>query len=521
MNFLQPQCSDEDCCGNGIDGSSCTPFVWINACSIGWYLTDRCERDFLFRIKKDGTVIIGPSNARSYAMTPPDDEVADYSIEYCEGVAEPCTWVQIGSTFEVDTTVEDACPMGIQGQAYIIGIPVGETAPVPTTTFLYCQSSIIVRAAAIADTGQTITHLWIDDTLFTNTYGAISDDVLITADSQCTSGVTFGSSGLGFNDTTTAQVRLPLPIPFAKGSFSVRARQTNGMIIGCVVDIPHCSVHYNAASVTLPSWDGFDISCSADGGMPFGFMSTPSPVKIWCKHYESTLTMTADLGGTYAWITCQTSSSGLLVVGTYSLTYNFQCNGDIRWIDPADTPTVVYSGTYSFNHTVTCNVKAVLEVVEAVPGQLELRGLGLLIDGDVTSTISGSNSWPTALQAAAGSPNYLTELSGVFEMGSTLKNYFSDTDFFSVSSHTPLECLTPYDGDTFQWDWIGPQFPASYWGIIAEDYSDTFTIAPSPLASSSYVSSAVWPADTSFVCDLPEGSYTDEDEAGTTAQFQV
>jgi hypothetical protein len=163
----------------------------------------------------------------------------------------------------------------------------------------------------------------------------------------------------------------------------------------------------------------------------------------------------------------------------------------------------------------------VLTLLEGVPGALEIESIALKVDGDVTSTISGSNSWPTALQAGALCENYLSTLNGTFDEGIGLSNLFQTAEFFTVSGQTPLDCSIPLDGDTIQWDWIGPQFPASYWGIIAEDYSDTFTIAPSPLASSSYVSSAVWPADTSFVCDLPEGSYTDEDEAGTTAQFQV
>jgi len=518
MNFLQPQCSDEDCCGNGIDGSSCKPFTWINACSIGWYITDRCDRSFLFRIKKDGTVIVGPSNAHSYSMTPPADEVAEYSIEYCEGTAEPCSWSSLTSIITVDTTSVDACPMGIKGQTYILGARPSDGGIEPTTVYAYCQSSIVVRAAARPADGQTITHLWIDDKLFTNTNGALSDDEALVISYLCETGLDFAYTDVPFNDTAHPQLRVALPIPFTKGSFSVRARQTNGMIIGCTVEVPGCTVYYNAASTTLPTWSGLSLACDADGAMPFGFMSTPSPVKYWCEHFESTLDISGSLDGVFAWYTCLSSIATNYTLATLSCTYNFKCNGQIRWIDPADSPTVVYSGTYSFDHTVTWTTKLVLFVTESAPGSLEISSILAVITSDVVSTITGHNDWPTSLQAAALATDYLTALDDTY---STNNNHVNSS-WFVASDMTNLFCSPPpaYDGDTFNWNWQGPQLSSAYWGVEVAEWSPG-TIAPSPLASSSYVTSAVWPADTSFSCDLPEGSYDDETESADAAQFQV
>lgn len=519
MNFIQPQCEGEDCCGNGVVGSTCTPIAWINACSIGYYLTDRCERDFLFRIKKNGVVIFGPSVAFSYAMTPTANEVASYEIEYCEGTAEPCNWVRIAGPTSVDTTSLAECPMGVMGQAYILGIEIGQTIPEPTVDHLYCQSQLVVRAAAVADFGLQITHLWIDDTLFTGSsvaLGSLSDDVTIINDSTCATGKTFTSGGIGANDTTQPQIRLQLPMPFEKSSFSIRARQSDGLLIGCVVQIPSCTVHYNAASTTLPTWSGLNITCSASGGMPIGFMNTPAPVRFWCKYYESTTTMAAGMSGTHSWLTCQSATSPQLVLDNYAFTYNFKCSGDVRWIDPADAPPrPVYSGTFSFDHTVTCNVRAILTLLENRPGYLEIESIVLLITSDVTSTITGSNSWPSSLGGG------LPAVGGVFALGTGLpKNNFGTATWFDASLVNALNCQTPIDSDLFQWNWPGPQFPSSYWKIIADDFSLTIPIAPSPIASSAYMA-GVFPVDTSFVCDLPEGSYFTQTQSATAAQFQV
>ena len=537
MNFIQPQCSDEDCCGNGIDGSSCKPFTWINACSIGWYLTDKCDRDFLFRIKKDGVVIVGPSNAHSYAMTPPADEVADYSIEYCEGVAEPCTWVQIGSSFEVDTTSEDACPMGIYGQTYIIGNRPIDGLQEPMANYLYCQSVLVVRVSALAAPGQMITHLWIDDTLWTpntNYAGGIAtegDGDPLSVSFMCHSGRSYLHADISWNDTTLPQIRIPLPIPFTKDSFSVRARQTNGMIIGCTVGVS-CTTHYNAASVTLPSWDGESFACSANGGRPFNFLTRPAPYRTWCKHFESSLeiTPTESMGGTFSWRTCQSAYASPLTVGRYTFTYNFKCNGDVRWIDPADGPSgPVYSGTYSYDHTVEFDMELGLGAVYA-PGVLSGVGLGISanITSPAVSTCTGHNDYPVALIIANLGVDFLTVLNGTFD-----PNIFFDSGWFEAILFDELNCgPPPYDGDAFQWEWIGPQLPRNLWTVVPSAFSGdggplggNIPFVPSPIIGSGPLGStwteAVWPADTSFYCTLPEGSYYDETESAVATQFQV
>jgi len=517
MNFLQPQCSDEDCCGNGIDGSSCTPQAWVNACSIGWYLTDRCELDILFRIKKDGAVIVGPSTAFSYSMTPPDDEVADYAVEYCIG-PEPCTWIVVWEA-EVDTTVEDACPMGVQGQAYILSFVGSDTAPQPVLSFYWCHSFIVVRAAAMAAPGQVITHLWIDDRLFTpntNYAGAISDDDAITAQTLCNSGIGFsGPAGVGYNNTTYPQLRIELPIPFTKGSFSVRAKQTDGTIVGCTVDIPHCSVHYNAASVTLPTWGGLSLSCGETGAMPFGYMSTPAPVRFWCQSYESTIEISGGLSGLIAFYTCYSTSAFFQVpIETLTCTYNFKCDGAVRWVDSGGT---IHSGTYSFDHTVTWNTRLVFESFSDVsPGEIRIDGIIAVIISDVVSTITGHNDFYDAVGASLLEIDWLSALN----ITGVTNNQHTNGSWFISELLDGLNCYTPTpDEEVFQWKWQGPQLSSEYWGVeIAEMFGGV--IAPSPIIGTAYMS-AVWPADTSFACNLPEGSYYDETESASISQFQV
>jgi len=522
MNFLQPQCSDEDCCGNGIDGSSCTPFVWINACSVGWYLTDRCERDFWFRIKKDGVVVEGPSNAHSYVLTPPVDEVAMYSIEYCEGNPTTCVWAQLGLEIEVDTTVEEPCPMGVQGQAYIIGIPPGETSPIPTDKFRYCQSSIVVRAAALADFGQQITHLWIDDTLFTpnsNYAGALSDDVLLPDYvPSCGSGKGFAAGGVGFNDTANPQLRFDLPIPFSKGSFSVRARQTNGMIVGCVVDIPHCSVHYNAASVTMPDWSGMELDCSATGGMPFGYMGTPSPVNRWSQSFQTTLSIVPVVAlETKRWVTCPNDVD--FSCGSFSYEYRFQLSGVVRWWNG----TGVSSGTYSYDHTVTCTIELVLIDVIYEPGMLyrdpfvanERPKLFAFVTSAVVSGFSGHDDYLDSI-----TPGWSDQYNDTFDANTpiSVKNYFDNSFWFDSVLDLGVDCGLPTDDSAaFEWQWQGPTFSSGYWEMYAEDFSTSIPLVPSPLKSGL---NAVWPVDTNFECDLPEGSYTTETDSGEITQGQ-
>jgi len=518
----------KDCnCPCEVGPISCTPFAWINACSIGYYVSDTCEGPFLFRIKKNGVIIEGPLVARSFAFTPPFGEVADYVIEYCIGTVEPCTWIEIGSE-TVDTTVEDACPMGIYGQTYVIGTRASDGVQLPSGTHIHCQSFLVVRASALADFGQNITHLWIDDMLFTpntNYAGGIateSFDEPLSYSFMCHTGRDYAHTDTSWNNTTLTQIRVPIPIPFTKGFFSVRARQTNGMIIGCVVEFT-CTAHYNTASVTLPTWTGMSLACEANGAPPLNWGVDPNPVRTWCKHFETSLDIVSDLAGTFNWITCLSYTTPSFVVGTASFTYNFKCNGDIKWIDPADSiPRPVYSGTYSFDHTVTLNIEFVLGASYS-PGSLTVGGIDARISGNITSTITGHNDWPTGLQAAAGTIDWLTVLNDVF----TPPSYFNNPDWFSVDLWNDLGCGPPaYDIDVFQWKWIGPQLPYEFWKVFSNDWqSGAFPIVDSPVSNSggsaAVYTSATWPAGTNFQCELEEGGYYDVTESAVATQFQT
>jgi hypothetical protein len=416
--------------------------------------------------------------------------------------------------------------MGIYGQTYIIGNRPSDGLQEPMSVFVYCQSVLVVRASALADFGQNITHLWIDDVLFTpntNYAGGIATEGggdPLSVSFMCHSGRAYGHADIPWNDITLAQIRVPLPIPFTKGAFSVRARQTNGMMIGCTVDVS-CTTHYNAASVTLPSWAGMDIACSANGAMPFGFMSDPAPVRTWCKHFESSLEITPAMSGTFAWKTCTTAYPTSMAVASFTFTYNFKCNGDIRWIDPADSvPRPVYSGTYSYDHTVTFNFDLVLGAAFS-PGGLTVGGIDAIITSDITSTVTGHNDWPASIQASLGQPNWL----GTPGLNLTLTGgYFNNPNWFIAQLVNALECTTPTDGDTFQWKWVGPQLPVEFWEVFSPDYPG-FPVVPSSISNSGGVvatyTNANWPADTSFYCELPEGSYYDVTESAVAAQFQV
>jgi len=526
MNFLQPQCSDEDCCGNGIDGSSCTPQAWANACSIGWYLTDRCELDILFRIKKDGVVVVGPSTAHSYSMTPDNGEVAHYAVEYCFG-PEPCTWIVVWEA-DVDTTTEDACPMGIYGQTYVVGLRQSDNTVVPSGTYIYCQSSLVVRvSAACFAFGQKITHLWIDDTLWTpntSSAGGIateSFDEPLSYSFMCHSGRDYAHTDTYWNDTTLPQIRIPLPIAFAKNTCSVRARQTNGVIIGCTVEFT-CTAHYNAASVTLPSWDGMSLACEANGGPPFGWAADPTGggLKTWCQHFETSLeiTPTESTGGTFSWITCQSAYSSPLVVGRFSFVYNFKCNGLLKWIDSRDTPPrPVYSGTYSFDHTVEFDIELRLGAVYS-PGSLSPVGLGINaeITSPAVSTITGHNDYPIDLIIANLHVDWLTVLNGTFD-----PNRFFDSGWFDAVLFDGLGCgPPPYDGDAFQWKWTGPQLPVIFWTVVPmSDDGDggplggDIPYVPSPIINSGSLlggsyTNAVWPADTMSAIEWNLGAFS-------------
>ena len=518
MNFIQPQCEGDDCCGNGIDGSSCYTQSWVNACSIGYYLTDLCEDDYLFRIKKDGVVIYGPSTAHSYSMEPATGEVATYTIERCLG-PEPCTWVVLWEA-EVDTTGEDPCPMGIQGQCYILEYSGSSTTPTPASVFYWCHSFIVVRAAAMAAPGQVITHLWIDDVLWTpntNYAGALSDDEAIVVQTLCDSGIGFsGPADVGFNDTSYPQKRLPLPIPFTKATFSVRAKQTDGTIVACNLEVPDCSVYYNAASVTLPTWGGLSLSCSGTGGMPLGFMSTPAPVRFWCQSYESTLEMSGDLSGLFAFFTCYAATSfSDAEIATLSCTYNFKCSGQVRWVNGGP----VQSGTYSFDHTVTWTTKFYLQGSSDVrPGTIDLDSIVAIIVSDVVSTITGHDDYFDDVGTAGGAVDLLTELN----ITGVTNNVHTTAAWFVAELLDGLACSTPTsDEEVFQWKWQGPELSYLYWGVeIAELGGAGDLIAPSPIARGSYMS-GTFPVDTSFWCALPEGSYYDETESAIVSQFQI
>jgi hypothetical protein len=525
MNFIQPQGGGDDCCCNGITGSSCTPQAWANACSIGYYLTDLCEENYLFRIKKDGTVIYGVSDANSYSFEPPSGEVATYTIEYCLG-PEPCTWIELVEA-EVDTTSEDACPMGIQGQAYILEYSGSSATPQPANFFYWCNSLLVIRVAAMAAPGQVITHLWIDDSLWTpntNYAGAISDDEAILGQSLCDAGIGFnGPADVHYNDTTYPQRRIQLPISFDKQVFSVRARQSDGTIVACNLVAPHCSVYYNAASVTLPTWNGLSLSCSGTGSMPMGFMSTPAPVRFWCQSYESTIEISGDLSGLFAFFTCY-STTGFFEapVAEFTCTYNFKCSGQVRWIDANDPfPRPVYSGTYSFDHTVTWTTKLFINdgFAGIRPGFMDLGGLIALVTSNVESTITGHDDFYDAVGSGINATDFLTLLN----ITGVTNNIHSNPDWFSAELFDILNCGTPRDEDVFRWKWQGPQFSSGYWGVeIAELAAEIGVglIAPSPIASTAYMT-ATWPVDTSFVCNLPEGSYFDQTASATASQFQV
>lgn len=523
MSWYGPNTGDCGCSGT----PPCDPIGWINVCSIGYYVSDVCDGPFLFRILKDGIVIEGPLVAKSFSLIPDDGEIADYVIEYCIGESEPCEWIEIVSG-EVDTTGEDECPMGIYGQTYVVGIRPSDNEIICMSQFLYCQSSLVVRASALCFTlGQKITHLWIDDTLWTpNTTGAgaLAADEGDPVDYSfvCHNGRDYGHIDTPCNEIELPQIRIPLPISFTKESFSVRARQTNGMIIGCTVPFT-CTAHYNTAATTLPNWSGMALDCEADGGAPINWGVDPSPVRTWCEHFSTSLDIVSDLGGTFSWITCQSYLTPSLVVGTASFVYNFKCNGQIKWIDPADSiPRPVYSGTYSFDHTVTLNVEFILSAAYA-PGSLAIGGIDARISGDITSTITGHNDWPTALQAAAGAIDWLTVLNDTF----STNNRFNNPDWFTIDLWNNLGCGPPsYDSDTFQWKWIGPQFPFEFWKVFSNDWqSGAFPIVDSPVSnsggSSAVYTSATWPAGTQFQCELEEGSYFDETESAVATQFQT
>jgi len=527
MNFMQPQDGDGDCCCNGVDGSSCTPQAWANACSIGWYLTDRCELDILFRIKKDGVVIVGPSTAHSYSMTPDNDEVADYSVEYCVG-PEPCTWIVVWEA-EVDTTVEDACPMGIYGQTYVVGLRQSDNTVLPSGTYIYCQSSLVVRvSAACFSFGQKITHLWIDDTLFTpntSSAGGIateSFDEPLSYSFMCHSGRDYAHTDTPWNDTTLPQIRIPLPIAFTKSTCSVRARQTNGMIIGCTVDFT-CTAHYNAASVTLPAWEGMSSTCSASSSAPFGWGSTsePTPVRYWGQNFETSISIVPDAsGGTFAWYTCDDGTVRSMVAITCACTYNFKLSGLVKWVNSADTPPrTIYSGAFDYDHTVTWTMKLVL-FASYSPGALTVDSLIAVVDSDAVSTFTGFDDY---LDLAINSvpSGWSDEYNGTY--GGTI--YQGTSEWFDTALVNPLECTTPYDGDAFQWKWIGPAFPSGYWELWSSEYqAGAFPLVPSQLKGGGLGVNPLagnWPADTNFDCDLPEGSYYEVTDSAVATQFQV
>jgi hypothetical protein len=527
-------CCDEEGGGDPL----CQPFGWINPCSVGYYVSDRCETNFFFRIKKNGEVIYGSSDANSYSLTPPFGEVAEYTIEVCEG-PEPCTWTRLIGPTAVDTTDEEACPMGIYGQTYIVGTRPSDNETGPMSTYVYCQSQMFVRVSALAAPGQVITHLWIDDVLYTpntNYAGGLHtepDGSLPFYAFHCHSGRSYNHAYVPWNDTSLPHQRLALPIPFTKGTFSIRARQTNGMIVGCNVGYT-CTAHYNAASVTLPSWSGMSFACSANGGMPFGFMNNPTgpTPRIWCQHFETSLDIvpTSPLGGTFSWITCHTLPSPSMVVGTFQCTYRFKCNGLIRWIDPDDPPPrFVYSGTYLLDHTVTWSVKLVLGAAFS-PGALTVGDIDALIDGDITSTLTGHIDWPAELMIRAGGINWfgVPGLNDVYE-GDASNNRLINPNWFVAELVDGLGCgPPPFDEELFRWRWIGPRFPRAYWSVEVPEMLPS-TLVPSPFIDSggfgSTYTNAVWPAGTNFYCDLsedsPYGGYYFVTASAIASQFQV
>ena len=105
-------------------------------------------------------------------------------------------------------------------------------------------------------------------------------------------------------------------------------------------------------------------------------------------------------------------------------------------------------------------------------------------------------------------------------------NHFDNSDWFIAELIDGLECTTPTDGETFQWKWKGPQLPVEFWTVFSADWAGgAFSIVPSPISnsggSSAVYTSAVFLADTSLYCELPEGSYYDVTDSAVDAQFQV